>query len=360
MSTVQSLLDNIGARADSTTTADMYPIINLAIRTIAKRLYVLRSDIIRKALSLGLYHDTIITYELLTLDVNPATAWEAGDIITGQTSGAVCTIVSVITTKTFYVKDRVGTYTLNEIVGVTGTAAKLADQGAANPTVTSLMALVDGGASADTITYAAAQFLVEGFEAGMTITTSHASNPGPFKIATAAAGTLTLESTDVVTAATSNSFIITSVTDYALLPGDFWGFIDKPYLDGYTTPLLPLPSQEVAMQYLSSGFPLYYQIKGRKLYTYPPPGDDYTVLGDYFYRPTAVSATTSVIPFDELFDDAIGECIMQFYRKGFHEQNYENPPIERFLSRAVDMIAVNYGRVGAQYATTAINWGRMV
>ena len=75
-----------------------------------------------------------ITYELLTLDVAPATAWAVGDVITGQTSAQTCTIVTVLTTKTFIVKSRSGAFTLGEIVGVTGTPAKLADQGAANPT----------------------------------------------------------------------------------------------------------------------------------------------------------------------------------------------------------------------------------
>ena len=77
-----------------------------------------------------------IDYELLTLDVAPATAWAVGDIITGQTSAKTCIIVTVLTTKTFIIKSRSGAYTLGEVVGVTGTAGKLADQGAANPTFT--------------------------------------------------------------------------------------------------------------------------------------------------------------------------------------------------------------------------------
>ena len=75
-----------------------------------------------------------ITYELMTLDVAPATAWAVGDTITGQTSSQTCIVVTVITTKTFIIKSRSGAFTLGEIVGVTGVAGKLADQGAANPT----------------------------------------------------------------------------------------------------------------------------------------------------------------------------------------------------------------------------------
>ena len=74
-----------------------------------------------------------IDYELMTIDVAPATAWAVGDIITGQTSSKTCIIVTGLTTKTFIVKSRSGSFILGEIVGVTGTAAKLADQGAAFP-----------------------------------------------------------------------------------------------------------------------------------------------------------------------------------------------------------------------------------
>lgn len=73
-------------------------------------------------------------FELMTLDVAPATAWAVGDIITGQTSSKTCVVVTVLTTKTFIVKSRSGAFTLGEIVGVTGVAGKLADQGAAFPT----------------------------------------------------------------------------------------------------------------------------------------------------------------------------------------------------------------------------------
>lgn len=73
-----------------------------------------------------------ITYELMTLDVAPGGAgWAVGDTITGVSSAKTCTIVTVITTKTYIVKSRSGTYTLGEVL-TNGTAT--ADQGAANPT----------------------------------------------------------------------------------------------------------------------------------------------------------------------------------------------------------------------------------
>ena len=70
--------------------------------------------------------------ELMTLDVAPTGAgWAVGDTITGATSAKTCVIVEKITTLTYHVKQRSGTFTLGEILS-NGTAT--ADQGAANPT----------------------------------------------------------------------------------------------------------------------------------------------------------------------------------------------------------------------------------
>ncbi len=72
--------------------------------------------------------------ETLTLDVAPATAWVADRTLTGQTSNKTCKVVAKLTTLTYLVKERSGDFTLGEVIGVTGYATELADQGAAKPT----------------------------------------------------------------------------------------------------------------------------------------------------------------------------------------------------------------------------------
>ena len=74
--------------------------------------------------------------EILTLDVAPASDWVAGDILTGQTSTKTCVCVKKLTALTYQVRERTGNFTLGEVIGVTGDADKLADQGAAHPTIT--------------------------------------------------------------------------------------------------------------------------------------------------------------------------------------------------------------------------------
>ncbi len=81
-------------------------------------------------------HAVLPQYETLSLDVAPATAWVAGRVVTGQTSGATCVVVSQLTALTYQVRSRTGTFQNHEIVGVTGTPAELADQGVLFPTLT--------------------------------------------------------------------------------------------------------------------------------------------------------------------------------------------------------------------------------
>lgn len=74
-------------------------------------------------------------HELMTLDVAPGGAgWAAGDTISGQSSSQTCVVVQVLTTKTYYVRNRSGVFTPGEIL-TNGTAT--ADQGATSPTFSS-------------------------------------------------------------------------------------------------------------------------------------------------------------------------------------------------------------------------------
>lgn len=71
--------------------------------------------------------------DVIELSTLPATIWVAGDIITGQTSGVTSTVIARYGTWKFMVKNLSGTYTSDEVIGVTGTPAKLANQSAGYP-----------------------------------------------------------------------------------------------------------------------------------------------------------------------------------------------------------------------------------
>jgi len=66
--------------------------------------------------------------ETITLDTAPAVDWIAGDVITGQTSGAVATVVSQVSPLVYKIKQHYGDFTSGEVVGVTGVPSKLAAQ----------------------------------------------------------------------------------------------------------------------------------------------------------------------------------------------------------------------------------------
>lgn len=222
---------------------------------------------------------------------------------------------------------------------------------------TASMAFVDS--NPDTITDAASQFVAEGFEEDMPITTDHASNAGPFRIDTVAVGTLTLVSTDSVTAAGASSITITSDDAYGYLPSDFWGLREKfePYLDGYTKALVPLPNQAVALQYQSAGTPIYYKIVGTsKIYVTPHAGADFTIKGDYYQRPTAVTGDTSTIPWNELFDDLIAEYVEASFRGMQSKTGIQIQALEKMVREGVDLVVSRYDRRPPAVAPQAVRW----
>ena len=72
--------------------------------------------------------------ETITLSTAPVTDWAPGDTITGQTSGATALVVSKVSSLVYKIKQHIGTFTLGEIVGVTGVPTKLAAQDGTHPT----------------------------------------------------------------------------------------------------------------------------------------------------------------------------------------------------------------------------------
>ena len=84
--------------------------------------------------------------EVMYLDVAPATAWAIGDTITGVTSAKTCTIIKKISTTSYAVTGRSGTYTDGEVL-TNGTYT--ADQGAGYPTFTQVSMWTDSS-GADT------------------------------------------------------------------------------------------------------------------------------------------------------------------------------------------------------------------
>lgn len=119
--------------------ASLYSAPNLEPITLAELKTHLRLDSETLAGNLTTYQSILPgshgIHELMTLDVAPGGAgWSAGDTITGQSSSQTCVVVQVLTTLTYYVRNRSGAFTLGEVLS-NGTAT--GDQGAAHPTFSS-------------------------------------------------------------------------------------------------------------------------------------------------------------------------------------------------------------------------------
>lgn len=84
------------------------------------------------ASSLSNYED--IPIESMTINVAPATDWAHNDLITGSTSAKTCKIVAKLTSLTYSISVRSGTFASGEIIGVTGDASKTVDQNTGAPT----------------------------------------------------------------------------------------------------------------------------------------------------------------------------------------------------------------------------------
>jgi hypothetical protein len=177
----------------------------------------------------------------------------------------------------------------------------------------STIAFVDGGVDAvDTITDSANQFVTEGFEADMPIETTCTSNLGPFRVTAVVAGTLTIHIENSVTKQIAgSSYKITSIADYGYLPDDFGGFVEKPYINGYTWELLPLPNQAAKLAYSSAGVTKFYKLKGNRLYLIPATNTDITIKGDYYKRATAITKMSNYVPFYGAMDGAIQEYLIK-------------------------------------------------
>ena len=212
--------------------------------------------------------------------------------------------------------------------------------------------------ASDTITDSAAQFVAEGFQAGMPIETDFTTNPGPYRLTAVAVGTLTLASTDILTAQTAgDDYTLASRDDFGYLPSDFWGFFGKakPYVYGKTWPLLPLPSQDEKLAWGSAGEARFYELIGDRLYVTPATSSDITVKGLYFKRPAKITKETDIIPYQELFDDILQEYLVEILNAG----TATGAAIQDQLMLSVDLVVSKMPQKAAASMTQAIDWNNL-
>jgi hypothetical protein len=99
------------------------------------------------------------------------------------------------------------------------------------------------------------------------------------------------------------------------LPGDFFGFSERPYIQGRRCLLEPLPVEAKAT-ISSPATPLFYELRGNTATLYPIPTENITVMAQYYKKPAKLTALTDGIPFNELFIFAIQEAVIDICQIG--------------------------------------------
>jgi len=289
MSTVADIMDELQDRIPKERIGSLFPALNRAVGLLAKRLYLLKSDLVIGELAVNIY---------------------AQEIYTAAT-----------------------------------------------------IAFVNGKSEAvDTITDSAAQFIAEGFEEDMPITTNCSGNAGPFRISSVAVGTLTLHPNSAITAQIAgSSYTLTSANDFGYLPADFWGLVDKPCIVGYQYPLEPLPDQYTQMKYMSSsgmntGTPIYYKLQKDKLRIIPATGSDIVISGDYFQKPATLTDMDDALPFEGMLDDALTEYLLNVLAGG---TSTAETNLQAILDDAVDLVIAMRPKKAAATLPPGIPWGSL-
>lgn len=305
MSTLAELLDECEDRIPESKLPRLFPLVNRVLQTMAKRLRMLDSDLVRGELDVSLW----------------ATREYAGAGTVAFVSGYETTAPTITDSASNFVS--------------TG------DWG-------------EGGWGATP--YGEDDTSSPSFYADMFITTDGTGNPGPFLITTAIDSTLTLAATDVVVDNPAGPTVtITTVDQYGPLPSDFWGLIDRPHIDGYTWKLLPIPDEDTKLLYTSAGLSRYFQIIGTdKLWVWPPTSDDMTIKGPYFKRPAKITDMETVLPWNELLDDVLVEFLAMWVR-GEASEN-----IAKYVMTQTDLIILGHGHKAPKAMNAGVDWNCLV
>ena len=140
------------------------------------------------------------------------------------------------------------------------------------------------------------------------------------------------------------------------LPSDFWGLNGYPYINGKTWRLKPLPDLDTKLTYSDSGISKYYQIFGQTLRLVPTTSSDLTINGDYWQRPTKITAPSDTMPYFEMFDDAIAEYLIHWYALGSKGSGEQIGALAAFINNAVDDVVPYIEQTAAPDVVQVVDW----
>ena len=125
------------------------------------------------------------------------------------------------------------------------------------------------------------------------------------------------------------------------LPSDYWGMISWPYISGLKERLRPVPDVETKLAYSDTGQPIYFQVMGHTIYLYPGSSSAITINGDYWAKPTALTALTDTMPYYELFDEAIRDALIATAPSEIGRNQSEGAIMQTVINAYVDEVVPN-------------------
>jgi hypothetical protein len=144
------------------------------------------------------------------------------------------------------------------------------------------------------------------------------------------------------------SVTFTAGSSTTALPDNFWGLIGKPYVNGDTVELQPIPNNKEKLFHTTAAQPRYYELafsstggaySGPQMKLYPGASTETTVNGMYWSRPAKVSKPSDAVPFNEMFDDVIQEAVIHIYQTGLSSGNPSDLGLlKEYINTSVDEI----------------------
>jgi hypothetical protein len=148
---------------------------------------------------------------------------------------------------------------------------------------------------------------------------------------------LWLKHSDLIKTPLNPDISVAAETDNFTLPSDYLGFVEPPFVTygGATYQLQPLPPAS-RYSFPEPGQPQYYELLGSTVYLYPTPDSSISVKGLYYMNPPKLTALSSTIPFNGLFDQVFRDVVLMVGGQGI--AIIVQPQFEAFMRSQVDQV----------------------
>jgi hypothetical protein len=114
----------------------------------------------------------------------------------------------------------------------------------------------------------------------------------------------------------------------AIMPADFIGLSEQPWIQGHIHPLNVIPDRRTALLNQNENErPVYYELADSTIWLYPPPSIAVTLEGFYFRFTNKLTTAGATMPYGSIFDQVIKEYLVKI----FHTSNTTRDETGKFI-----------------------------